>query len=176
MEKYTFDTYAVKEKWQKSVKAKAQEYAQNPTGWFFIGGSSGAGKTHICTAICGELIANRPIRYMPWVQENNKLKTYRNSEEEYDRLVNVWKRADVLYIDDFLKTRKGTPVTGADVMTAYEILNYRYMQGNSITIISSELSCDEIMEIDMAVGGRIIEKTKGNMIFLAGTDKNQRLR
>ena len=177
LERYTMETYRTTEKWQKAIKETAKRYSENPEGWFFIGGESGSGKSHICTAICGEFIKQaKSVRYMPWVEENTRLKSCRNNEEEYNKHINPWKRAEVLYIDDFFKTRKGVEVTGADVMTAYEILNYRYMQNGCITMISTELSCDDIMDIDFAIGGRIIEKTRGNMILLSGIDKNQRLK
>ena len=177
LEKYTFDNYITKDKWQAAIKQKAIEYSKNPQGWFFIGGQSGSGKSHICTAICAELLKNRPVIYMSWVEENTKLKALRNNEELYEQKINLYKRIDVLYIDDFFKTQQGGKATAADVMTAYELLNYRYLQKAGTTVISSELSCDEIMEIDGATGGRIYEKTKGNMIYLGkGKDKNYRLK
>lgn len=175
IDRYTFDGYKVNESWQKAVKDAANKYIQNPTRCFFIGGESGSGKTHICTAICGELLKEKPVRYMSWMDENIKLKSNRNNEEEYNHMINVWKRVAVLYIDDFFKTQKGGSVTGADVLTAYEILNYRYMQPNKLTIISSELSCEDIMNIDAAIGGRIIEMADGYILYLRGSDKNQRL-
>ncbi len=175
--RYTMEAYQAKETWQQTIKEMAEAYINRPDGWFFIGGQSGSGKSHICTAICNEFMnAGKSVRYMPWVEENTRLKSCRNNEEEYNSRINPWKKAEVLYIDDFFKTRQGAAVTGADVMTAYEILNYRYIQNGCITLISTELSCDDILDIDMAIGGRIIEKTRGNMIFLSGTDKNQRLK
>ena len=37
----------------------------DPKGWFVTTGRSGAGKTHLCTAICGELLhRGLPVRYM----------------------------------------------------------------------------------------------------------------
>lgn len=121
--------------------------------------------------------SGRSVLFMPWVDENTILKGIRCRPDEYSAEVSKWKRAEVLFIDDFFKTGKGVPVTGADVMTAYEILNYRYLQTGSITIISTERSCDEIMRIDPSVGGRIFEKSKDIMIYLGlGWDKNQRLK
>jgi chromosomal replication initiation ATPase DnaA len=64
---YTFDKFIASEPWQKAIKDAAQEYAKNPEGWFALCGQSGAGKTHLCTAICREfLLAGRKVRYMLW--------------------------------------------------------------------------------------------------------------
>lgn len=49
----TFDKFVATEQWQQHAKRKAQAYADNPVGWLYIGGQSGSGKTHLCTAICG---------------------------------------------------------------------------------------------------------------------------
>ena len=45
---YTFDKFEDSEPWQQAIKKAAMEYAKNPDGWFFLGGQSGAGKTHLC--------------------------------------------------------------------------------------------------------------------------------
>lgn len=66
IKKCTFDGYIANDAFQKRIKAAAQEYAENYSGkWFFIGGQSGCGKTHICTAIAGKLLEQRvPVVYM----------------------------------------------------------------------------------------------------------------
>lgn len=176
LEKCTLDTYETNYDWQRTIKNTALEYIKNPERWFFIGGETGSGKSHICTAMCGELMKQgKSVRYMPWLSENTRLKACRNDDEKYDFRIEPWKNAEVLYIDDFFKTKDDVPVSGADVITAYEILNYRYMKKNSITIISTQLSCEEILDIDTAVAGRIIEMANDHIIVLRGEDKNQRL-
>ena len=42
--------------WQAEIKKAAKGFLDEGSGWFFIGGQSGCGKTHICTAISYELI------------------------------------------------------------------------------------------------------------------------
>ena len=54
---YTFDKFEAQEDWQKTIKDTAATYAKSREGWFFIGGQSGCGKTHICTAICLHALA-----------------------------------------------------------------------------------------------------------------------
>ena len=45
----------------------------------------------------------------------------------------------------------GKPITQGDINIAFEIINYRYIN-DLITIISSELLLDEIINIDEATG------------------------
>lgn len=163
---YTFDKFETTESWQKSIKSAAMEYVKNPVGWFFLGGQSGAGKTHLCTAICREfLLAGRRVRYMLWRDEIVKLKSLVNDSHEYQELIDTYKKADVLYIDDLFKTGKGQDnsiqkPTGGDVNVAFEIINYRYNNPELLTIISSECTEDELIDIDEAIGGRIYERAK----------------
>ena len=133
-------------------------------GRIFITGNSG--KTHICTAICREfLLAGKQVVYMLWRDDIVKLKGFVNDAEAYEPLIDRFKKADVLYIDDLFKTGKTTDQTmqkptPADINAAFEIVNYRYNNPELLTIISSELSEDELLDIDEAIGGRIFERAK----------------
>lgn len=178
---YTFEKFKAEEPWQKAVKGAAEEYAENPEGWFFLGGQSGAGKTHLCTAICREfLLGGRKVVYMLWRDEVVKLKSVVNEAEEYGKLIDRYKNAEVLYIDDLFKTGKNSEgvvqrPTGADVNIAFEIINYRCNNPKLLTIISSECTEDDLLDIDEAVGGRIIEKAK-TISIAKDRKRNYRLR
>lgn len=178
---YTFDRFKDSEPWQKSLKEAAMEYAKDPQGWFFLGGQSGCGKTHLCTAICRELLLKgKGVRYMLWRDEIVKIKAAVNDSEEYFDLINQFKKVEVLYIDDLFKTgnsRDGITQkpTGGDVNVAFEIINYRYNNPDLITIISSELTEDELLNIDEATGGRIYEKSKAISIA-KNRERNYRIR
>lgn len=157
----TFDTYKTENEWQAQIKKSAISYCQNPLGkWFFIGGQSGAGKTHICTAICGEYLRKGiPVRYMIWSEEARRLKANRNNDEAYNNLIEPFKAVDVLYIDDFLKTKSGTEPTPADINVAFEIINARLARKKK-TIVSSEYVLDELLLFDEATISRISEEAK----------------
>lgn len=176
---YTFDKFVVSEPWQQSIKSAAMEYARNPQGWFYMGGQVGAGKTHLCTAVCREfLLAGKRVVYMLWRDEIVKLKASVNDAEEYGKLIDRYKNAEVLYVDDLFKTGKadnGTAQkpTPADVNAAFEIINYRYNNPALLTIISSELSEDELLDIDEATGSRIYERAKAITI---GKDRRRNYR
>lgn len=178
---YTFDKFEDTEPWQKAIKSAAMDYARNPEGWFFLGGQSGAGKTHLCTAICREfLLAGKRVMYMLWRDDIVKIKGAVTDSEEYSKLIDKFKTIDVLYIDDLFKTGKAADnsiqkPTGADINVAFEIINYRYNNPSLLTIISSELTEDELIDIDEAIGGRIYERSKAFTIGKS-RDRNYRIR
>ncbi len=184
--KYTMASYTTTEDWQKNVHQKANDFVKQhleKTGdnWFYIGGASGAGKTHICTAICREfLLKGLAVRYMLWRDDAVKLKANLTEYAEYDGLMNELKHVDVLYIDDLFKSGytgesgKQKP-TAADINLAFELLNYRYNNPELITILSSECTMNDLLAIDEAIGGRIAERAGRFMINLtADGNKNYR--
>lgn len=182
IDKYRMDTYMATEPWQQRVMAKATAFVdeclnKQSDNWFYIGGESGCGKTHICTAICREfLLKGIAVRYMLWRDEALKLKASLTDYAEYDRLMNELKHIDVLYIDDFFKSGstgdngKQKP-TAADINLAFELLNYRYNNPDLFTILSSECTTSDLLEIDEAIGGRIVERAGQFMINLAPDGK-----
>jgi len=181
---YTFDKFIASEPWQKTIKESAMEYAENPSGWFALCGQSGAGKTHICTAICRKfLLSGKKVVYMLWRDEIVRIKEAAKGSDENDdlrKLMDKYKTAEVLYIDDLFKTGRSADntmpkPTPADINYAFEIINYRYNNPSLLTIISSELTEDELLDIDEAIGGRIYERAT---TFTIGKsrDRNYRIK
>lgn len=170
---YTFAKYEANEPWQQALKSAAMAYAKNPKGWFFLGGQSGCGKTHLCTAICREfLLEGKQVVYMLWRDDIANLKGVANDPELRMPMINRFKQAEVLYIDDLFKTGKekdGTNArpSSADINAAFEILNYRYCNPDLLTIISTEMSEGELFDVDEATGGRIFEKSGSNGFSIA---------
>lgn len=165
----TFDRYETQDAWQKTIKETALRFCDSHNGeWFFIGGQSGSGKTHICTAAAiAKLKQGKELRYMEWREEVPKIKASITDAERYAETMKTLKETDVLYIDDLFKTGKNAEgvaaqPTAADVNLAFEIINYRYNQPELVTIISSERTLIELMEIDEAIAGRIAERTKAH--------------
>lgn len=175
LERYTLDNYKTPEPWQQTALKKAREYLRDPAwNWFLLSGVPGSGKSHLCTAVCGELLnAGLSVRYMLWRDDGRKLKAAVN-DNGYEDLIRPLKRVKVLYIDDFFKAGRGG-VTDADINLAFELLNARYNDKGLLTLISTELSPEQIMEIDMAVGSRIYERSRKFYLRFTG-DKNWRLR
>lgn len=176
LDRCTLESFKTDKPWQAEMKRMASDYIENENGdWFAAVGSVGAGKTHLCTAICGELLnAGKEVRYMLWCDEVVKLSAMVGDSEAYEREINQWKTAQVLYIDDLFKTKTGSDVGVGDVKRAFEIINYRGNRKDLLTIISSEKTMDEIMSVDAAIGSRIFQRCKNYCVELFG-DKNWRL-
>lgn len=162
LEVMTFDRYETPEPWQKTAKAAAMDYAENGDGhWFMATGNPGTGKSHLCTAIAGALMdRGRDMRYMLWRGDSVRLKAMITDAGSYQEEMCRLKAVQVLYIDDFLKGK----VTEADVNLAFELLSDRYNRRHAATIISSEKSVEEILDIDEALGSRIYERCKGYLV------------
>ncbi len=188
MENHRFDNFIVEDETQNILKNKALHHTAHyadrlPYRWFFAGGQSGAGKTHICTAISNHLIdAGKTLKYKLWREHAVKLKALVNDAAAYEKELREWLEPDVLYIDDFLKCGNvagGTQLpTQADLNLAYTILDYRYKNNKAVTIISSEFYLTEILRMEQAVGSRIIERTGSEYFVNIGRDdaKNYRLK
>ena len=173
LEKYTFSRYEAKYDFQKYLLTKANNYLKEKDKWFVVLGQSGAGKSHICTAICGELLKQgHEVRFMGWLTESVKLKQNVNNPEIYEPLMEDYKNCEILYIDDFFKNENITP---ADLRIANEIINYRCV-ANKQTIISSERLIGNLIEVDEAIIGRIIEMSGEYVTQIIGKEKNWRLR
>lgn len=173
IERYTFDTYKNEAAWQTVLKKTARRYAESEeSAWLFLGGQTGAGKTHLCTAVCRELLRRGiPVKYMLWKDESKELKRLATEPEQYRKKIEVYKTVDVLYIDDLFKGS----VTPADVDLAFEIINYRAAK-NLKTIISSELSTGELYHIDGAIAGRISYACGEKNLVNISKDENKNYR
>lgn len=164
VKRYTFDRYQTLDTWQEIIKQNAMKFCKDDKhNWFFIGGQSGAGKSHICTAITVHYIKQGlDARYMLWQEEIDKLKAVAMDAEQFEPLMKELKEVSVLYIDDLFKEGEGSKVketqfSQADLKRTFEIINYRSMNPDLITIISSEKTIEAMVEIDQALAGRIAE-------------------
>lgn len=176
LKRYTFENWETPEQWEVEAKQRAIDYTADKEGWFLAYGHTGTGKTHLCTAICGRLMQDGlEAQYVSWREFSTRAKAVVNDQTAYDNLLSSVKAVDVLYIDDLFKAGKGQEPTVADVNLAFEILNFRYNDSTKLTIISTEKSIKELLEIDEAVGSRIYERSKGHGFSFEGK-QNWRLR
>ena len=178
-QKKTFDSFATKGNAQlANAKEKAVRYVEcfankehDRHNSIMFTGQAGSGKTHLGMAICMSLInSGVAVIYMPYRDAVTRIKQNILDEAAYDRELNKYTSAWVLYIDDLLKGR----LTDTDVNIMYEITNYRYMN-NMPVIISTEKSTDELLMFDEAIGSRLIEMCRRNIIQLHGKELNYRL-
>ena len=182
--KCTFDSFDCKQQWQGLVKDKALEFLKSKANCFYIGGTTGSGKSHICTAIVDSFLKQgKNIKYMQWLDALDELNNLRFRQvEKYEAILNEIRNVDVLYIDDFLKGDNAVKPSSTDIRFAYRVINSRYVVSRSasqkryITVISSEWPLSQINSFDGATGGRISELAlKDFVLRIDGADKNQRI-
>ena len=170
----TFDAFTASAPWQQQLLDAARAYAQqDQPGWLFIGGQSGCGKTHLCTAAAVALChRGMDLHYMRWMKDSAHLKTL-SLDERRSQLLDAFIDAPVLYIDDLFKSQP----TEADKHLAFELLSARYDRDDRPTIISCERTIAELFEIDEAIAGRIAERAAPDFLLSIGRDraKNYRL-
>lgn len=145
---------------QKQIKIKAIEFLKTyKNSWFFVGGQYGSGKSYICYAIANELIKDlNNFVLFEYIEDLREIKSH-STDEIYLELIEKYKKATILYFDDFLKV----DLNIADLKIIYEIINYRYKE-NKTTLFSSEKLFNELAEIDEAIESRIFEKAEGFII------------
>lgn len=174
---YRFDNFDAAEPWQAQIKNGAQQFVNDPLRrLLFVGGQPGSGKTHICTAVCAELIKKgKRLRYTPWRDLLSKLMAVRFDEKEFFAELKAQRDIDVLYIDDLFKTQSGEAPIKSSVEFAFDIINARYSMGDKITIISTEHNIAELKRIDEAIASRIAEMAGKYMLNIKRDEtKNHR--
>lgn len=127
-------------------------------------GNPGAGKTHLLTAVANNLIRNQvEVLYFPYREGFDEIKDDLESlEQKCDRMKSV----EVLFIDDLFK--RGA--TEFEIKTMYSVINYRYLNHKPI-MVSSECLEDDLLEIDEALGSRIIEMCRDYIVEIVGDRK-----
>lgn len=164
--------YIVTEEWQKNCFSKMVNFCKNEATsdkWFIACGQSGSGKTLLCSIIANHMLynLNKSVVYITWTDFISKLKRdimgdHSTSVSEY---LDYIKKCEVLFIDELLKK-----YTEADLKYIVEIINYRYTN-NLKTIITSERTIDELLDIDEATFGRVIEKCD---IYILNIEKDRK--
>lgn len=177
VEDKTFNSFKAVTDWQKDIKQNAIKYvSEKSKKWFLLSGQVGSGKSHICTAIIGELLKGlKRVVYLPYVEEVKKLKRNATDDKYYSNVMRKWQKCEVLYIDDLFKAINEERIS-TDVSAVFEVIDYRY-RNNLQTIISTERLFQELMDIDGAVASRVFEKC-GEYKFQIGREpsKNYRLK
>lgn len=134
-------------------------------------GQVGSGKSHLSTAIAINLIDKGvKVIYMPYRDVITKIKQNMLDEENYSQTLGKYKTSELIVIDDLFKGK----ITESDINIMFEVINYRYLN-NFPMIISSEYTMKKLLELDEAVGSRILEMCRGNTIEILGKENNYRV-
>lgn len=181
IDKFTFDAYKDEEKWQTIIKQGAKDYADNPVGWLVFCGQTGGGKTHLCTAVCSQLLhAGKEVRYMPWRQDIRELKEKAMDLKSQNDILKKYQEVPILFIDDLFKALRKSDgslnLKDADAELAIDIIFHRASK-RLTTIISTELYPWELSTIDGGLGGRICYMAGKNLYNIEEKPgRNYRLR
>ena len=162
------------------AKALAEDYIRTFTEIEHTGrnsalflGNPGSGKTHLSLAIGNALLNDYNVSclYMPFREEMMKLKQLaREDKLHYEEEMYKLTTARLLIIDDLYKGS----VTEADINYVFQIINQRYLNQLPF-VVSSEKSSIELLNIDEAIGSRLIEQAKGHSILLNDRKLNYRI-
>jgi len=145
--------------------------AQRSNSIAFIG-QVGSGKTHLSIALAVNFLKKDvSVVYMPFRDVITKIKQNMLDEEYYQKELSKYKNAKVLLIDDLFKGK----VTESDINIMFEIINHRYLNHLPI-IVSSEFVADKLLDVDEAVGSRILQMCKEYTVQIEGRENNYRLK
>lgn len=179
----TFENFVVGDRPEviKAMYDCAKDYADNfeklrrqENNWLVLLGQPGCGKTHLSIAVANVLLARKiPVLYFQHVEGMSELKDSLRGDEGIRTRLEDMKRAELLIWDDLFKGKRQP--RDFEIEIAFEVLNYRYL--NLLpTIISSEKTVDELVQIDEAIGSRIIERGKEYIVEVRdGKKANYRL-
>lgn len=172
LENYTTDKTPIAKDMLKCGKLYLENYKK---GWLVLLGEPGSGKSHISLAVGNELIKQGvPTLYFQHVEGMKELVNLIREDKSLTDKISAMKQVDFLIWDDLFKPTGDKLPTPFSIDTAFEVLNYRYL--NQLpTAINSERTAKELLEIDKAVGSRIIEKGKGFTVTAKGIENNYRL-
>lgn len=168
--------YEVAEEWQGGCKRKAIEYIKSDGNeWFVALGTVGSGKTLLCSIVANNLLfkKGRNVLYVTWTDFISRLKRDMMSDNanEVSTYLDEIKKVDVLFFDELIKKYNDT-----DLKYLIEIINYRYTNDLK-TIITSEKTLNELLDVDEAIFSRVAEKCGGFLINIPkDRHKNYRLK
>ena len=147
---------------EKDAVTLAKMYGYAGSGWLFIYGQSGSGKTMLASIVARHILVTHgfPVEWMNAAEIMNELKSTwgKNSGNERD-IISRYTRGGLLVIDDF-------GAEGEDdhaVKTMYLILNKR-SERMYPTIITSNLGLEDIQQSSVRIADRILRETEGRRI------------
>ena len=159
----------------KDYADKFHDLQDQENNWLVLLGEPGSGKTHLSMAVANRLLSRGiTVLYFQHVEGIGELKDAldRRGEERIGSKLEQMKKVSLLVWDD-LFWGKGYP-RDFELEIVFEVLNYRYL--NLLpTVISSNRTHLQLLEINSTIGSRIIERGKGRMVVVQGSEANYRL-
>ena len=177
----TFSNYIVDSKSLQKAKHKTMDYCtkfiedKEYNKSFLLCGNSGAGKSHLASAITINLIEkNIGCTYIGYINFIAEARQSKYDSDKYNKLITKYQDSTILWVDDFLKGR----IEPGDINYVFELINYRYQKMKPM-IITTEKKIEELFAYDEALASRIVEMCggiNGNIITFKDKYSNYRLR
>ena len=173
-----FDTFG--EKTLLCAKTTVKSYMQyfgeineSRNNSLLLMGQSGTGKTMLGIIAAMHIINNHRmgLNYVSYRTMIRDLKSVIKDNYAYNLEIGRIISAPVLFIDDLFKGK----ITESDINIMYEIINTRYLQRKPM-IISTECDVNTLLDIDEAIGSRIVEMSKGHIVVFDDNTINYRMR
>ena len=134
-------------------------------------GQPGSGKTHLSLSIANVLMDKGVgVVYMGYRDVITQIKQNIMDEVYYNKVMNRYKNAKVLLIDDLFKGS----ISKSDINIMFELINHRYFNKLPV-IVSTELSIENLVNIDEALGSRLIEMSKDFLVGIRNKKLNYRI-
>ena len=171
----TLDNYIPKNEVQQDALNRAKRFVDiygefdNMHMNFMLLGQNGAGKTHLSVGIANALIKkNVLVRYVTFHDLIDAFAKAKGREQQIYKLIDQYKDADLLVIDDIFRTTirewngtKSPLMSHIDAM--FRIIDYRYFQKKGM-VITGEMTTVEMLKMDRAITGRLVEYARGNIV------------
>ena len=122
--------------------AAAKVFAEHPSGWLYLAGKTGVGKTHLAAAIVGECIEqgrNVLFRFVPDLLDDLRRSYGPSGSKSFDHTFGLVRDAEVLVLDDM----------GAEASTAwaeeklYQLIVHRH-DAMMPTVFTSRITLETI--------------------------------
>lgn len=167
----TFKNYKINNRTRENAKNVCINYLTefDKEKCLLLQGQVGSGKTHLAIATCNKILEKYPVKYMSYTKDIHDLKFNMTDTEFYNKKISEYRNIAVLFIDDlfkgFEKEKGDYSKARAELRIMYDIINYRY-DNKKAMIITTELTTDQLLDLDEALASRIIEMTNN---FETGT-------
>lgn len=181
LEKNRFENYITDNEQRKSAKAICIKYVKEFDGskGLLLQGQVGSGKSHLAIATVNYLLKKCGVRYMSYTKDISDLKFKLNisGQEDYKKMISAYRNVSILFIDDLFKGFEKVQdyqKARTELRIMYDIINYRYDNRKPI-IVTTELNINQLLDLDEALGSRILEMTRGYRYEFKGRELNYRI-
>lgn len=151
----------------KRLKKWAADFDISCGDWVLLYGGCGGGKSFYAAAICNEVINKG---YSAWYTNLSSLEDLLQRWGERQAVYDELSRVNLLVLDDF-GSERGTDYKNEIV---FNVIDCRYRTGKA-TILTSNLSLNEILKPDSLNMQRIMSRISENMLPIAITHSDRRI-